>query len=149
MEHFNAGDGRLLGLAETNDFDGFYTRYRDSSMVRKNTNGTDFRGFDDELVHGGYVGGPIIQDRLHFFFGYEDFQRGSPKPDGGPVGSGASTIVPGVTEAFINSVRQAAQNRHESSGHRSPSAARGDKLRYGRRVPAKAKAVARFRHSPW
>ena len=50
----------------TNEFSGrVYGNYRDDSMIRG-----DFPDFED-WVYGAYVGGPIIENRLFFFAGYE------------------------------------------------------------------------------
>ena len=49
-----------------NEFSGrVYGNYRDQSMIRG-----DFPDFEDS-TYGAYLGGPILQDRLFFFVGYE------------------------------------------------------------------------------
>lgn len=82
--------------------------YRDSDMVGEDPTGNDFRGFDDEQTYGFTLGGPILKDRLFFFAAYEKFERGSPAPDFGPIGSGASNIV-NITQAQIDEARSIAQ----------------------------------------
>ena len=86
-----------------NEFEGgIYGLYRNSDMVGDNP--SDFKGFDDEWTAGGYVGGPIIQDRLYFFAGYEQFERSAP---------GASTCLQGqscsnpvnVSQAELDQIR--------------------------------------------
>jgi hypothetical protein len=91
-----------------NEFHGsLYGTYRDSDMVGDDENDNEFKGFDDEWTGGGYVSGPIIEDVLYFFVGYERFERSSP---------GASTCVTGgdcvnqvnVSQAELDQIRQIA-----------------------------------------
>jgi len=93
----------------TNNFSGsVYGLYRDNSMVRDNEDGSDFSGFEDETTYGVTFGGPLIKDRLFFFFNYEKYEQGAPGPNFGPVGSGASNIV-NVTQGDIDAIRGVAQ----------------------------------------
>jgi outer membrane receptor for ferrienterochelin and colicin len=79
-----------------------YGVYRDSDMISDEP--TEFRGFDDEWTAGGYVSGPIIEDTLFFFVGYEEFQRSSPGPDV-TIGSGnVATDVRGLTQADLDRI---------------------------------------------
>ncbi len=82
---------------------GIYGLYRNDDMVGDDENGNEFRGFEDEWVAGGYVGGPIIADTLFFFVGYERFERSSPSPDFGIIGSDAGTII-NLTQAQVDQV---------------------------------------------
>ena len=72
----------------TNEFSGrIYGNYRDQSMVRG-----DFPDFED-WVYGAYLGGPILQDRLFFFVGYEKSRIDNVSGDlTGLRGSGAQNI---------------------------------------------------------
>jgi outer membrane receptor for ferrienterochelin and colicin len=93
----------------TNEFHGsVYGLYRDNTWVAENADGSDFSGFTDETTYGLTVGGPIIKDKLFFFFNYEDYNQGAPGPTFGPVGSSASNIV-GITQADIDRARSIAQ----------------------------------------
>jgi Carboxypeptidase regulatory-like domain len=86
-----------------NEFSGgVYAVYRNNDMVSDEP--AKFTSFDDEYTYGAYVGGPIIQDTLFFFVGYEEFQRSSPAPDVGIAGSGASTEVQGLTQADLDRI---------------------------------------------
>ena len=101
----------------TNEFHGsVYGLYRDNSMVRENEDGSDFSGFEDEKTYGLTLGGPILKDKLFFFFNYEKFEQGAPGPTFGPVGSGASNIV-NITQAQIDRVRQIAQGYGFDAGN--------------------------------
>ena len=94
-----------------NEFSGgVYAVYRNNDMVGDEP--ADFTGFDDEYTVGAYVGGPIIKDTLFFFLGYEEFQRSSPAPDVGLTGSGASTIVQGLTQADLDRIVSIAQTQY-------------------------------------
>jgi hypothetical protein len=82
-----------------NEFHGaVYGTYRDSDMVGDDENDNEFRGFDDEWTAGAYVGGPIIEDVLFFFVGYEKFERSAP---------GASTCITGQSCTNVINISQA------------------------------------------
>ncbi len=91
-----------------NEFHGAaYGVYRTSDMVGDNP--SNFTAFDEEYTYGGYISGPLIQDRLFFFAGYEEFARTKIAPDVGVEGSGASTIARGVTQADVDRITQIAR----------------------------------------
>ncbi|QDH69426.1 TonB-dependent receptor [Marilutibacter alkalisoli] len=94
----------------TNEFHGsVYGAYRDNSMIRKNTDGSKFSGFKDELTYGATLGGPLVKDKLFFFVNYEKFERSTPGASFGPIGSGASNIV-NIHPDEIAEVRQIARD---------------------------------------
>lgn len=63
----------------TNDFHGsVYYAYRDKDWVRKDLNGVEFNGFNDETTFGGTFGGALVKDRLFFFANYEKYERTAP-----------------------------------------------------------------------
>ena len=77
-----------------NDFHGsVYGVYRNNDMVGDDDQGNEFKGFDDEWTAGTYVSGPIVEDTLFFFVGYEKFERSAP---------GASTCITG--ESCVNQI---------------------------------------------
>ncbi len=79
----------------TNEFDGsVYYLYREADWVGEDEDGNEFTGFDDEETYGATFGGPIVKDTLFFFLNYEKTTITAPSPDFGPIGSGASNIVP-------------------------------------------------------
>ena len=71
-----------------NEFSGrVYGNYRDESMIRGN-----FPDFED-WTYGAYFSGPIIQDQLFFFVGYENSRIDDVSGDlVGLAGSGSQTI---------------------------------------------------------
>ena len=78
----------------TNEFHGtVYGLFRNDSMVGDNPDGSDFAGFNDEKTYGATFGGPLMKDKLFFFFNYEKFEQGAPGPDltAGPFGNGQIT----------------------------------------------------------
>ena len=78
----------------TNEFHGtVYGAYRNDSMVGDNPDGSAFAGFNDEKTYGATFGGPLLKDKLFFFFNYEKFEQGAPGPDlnAGPFGNGQIT----------------------------------------------------------
>lgn len=82
---------------------------RDADWVGKR-NGQKFKGFDSEETLGLTFGGPIIEDKLFVFGSYEKFERAALAPTFGPVGSNASTIVTGITQAQLNEVQAIAKD---------------------------------------
>jgi outer membrane receptor for ferrienterochelin and colicin len=83
-----------------NEFRGaVYGVYRDSDMVSDEP--SEFTGFDDEWTAGAYVSGPIIEDTLFFFVGYEEFERSSPGPSVTVNTGDPSTDVRGLTQADL------------------------------------------------
>ncbi|HEY5613204.1 MAG TPA: TonB-dependent receptor, partial [Lysobacter sp.] len=118
----------------TNEFHGSaYGLYRDNSMVRKNENGSKFSGFEDDTTYGATFGGPLIQDKLFFFFNYEKSEQGAPGPTFGPVGSGASNIV-NITPADIARVQQIAQGYGFDAGSFGAAGADTTSEEYGLKV---------------
>lgn len=74
----------------TNEFHGsIYGAYRDNDWSGNAPNGPRPRIFDSETTYGLTVGGPIIQDKLFFFFNYEKF-KGKEQFDGLGAGFGTS-----------------------------------------------------------
>jgi len=78
----NGGTGAVINAVTksgTNEFHGtaYYT-YRDKDMVRKNLNGVEFNGFNEETTYGATFGGPIVKDKLFFFANYEKYERTAP-----------------------------------------------------------------------
>ena len=118
----------------TNEFHGsVYGLYRDNGWVAENEDGSDFSGFTDETTFGLTVGGPIIKDRLFFFFNYEDYNQGAPGPTFGPVGSSASNIV-GITEADIERARSIAAGYGFDAGTYAVSGADTTGEEYGLKI---------------
>ncbi len=104
QKDFVGGNINAVTKSGGNEFHGsFYGFYRDKDFVGEDENGNEFTGFEDEYTAGGYVSGPIIQDKLYFFLGYEKYERSSPGTDQGVLGSGATNEV-GVTQAQLDQI---------------------------------------------
>ena len=89
----------------TNEFSGsVYGTYRDGDWVRETDDrGVTFNGFEDERVYGATFGGPLIKDRLFFFFNYDKTELSSAGPD---LGSGPFGTA--ITQADVDRVVAAA-----------------------------------------
>jgi len=84
---FQGGNINIVTKSGTNEFHGsvFY-EYSDSGLVGdKSGNGDDDPSNDgidiaefEEKTFGGTLGGPIVKDKLFFFFGYEKFDSTRP-----------------------------------------------------------------------
>jgi len=104
QKDFVGGNINAVTKSGGNEFHGaIYGLYRDKEFVGDDENGNEFIGFEDEYTAGGFVSGPIIQDKLYFFLGYEKFERSSPGTDQGVIGSGATNEV-GVTQAQLDQI---------------------------------------------
>ncbi len=104
QKDFVGGNINAVTKSGGNEFHGaLYGLYRDKEFVGDDENGREFTNFEDEYTAGGYVSGPIIQDKLYFFLGYEKFERASPGTDQGVIGSGATNTV-GVTQAQLDQI---------------------------------------------
>ena len=97
----------------TNEFHGsVYYATRDDKLVGKAYNRasdtySDFVPFK-ENTKGFTLGGPIVQDKLFFFAGYEEFTSSKSRPTFGPLGS--SLINVGISQAAIDSAISIAKN---------------------------------------
>ncbi len=105
----------------SNEFSGrVYGNYRDEDMIRG-----DFPEFED-WVYGAYVGGPIVEDRLFFFAGYEKSRQDDVSGDlVGLAGSGAQTTFD-ATPDEINEIISIAQGFGFQPGDTSSPQARTD-----------------------
>ena len=133
----NGGVGGVINAVTksgTNEFHGsVYGTYRDNGMVRENEDGSDFSGFEDDFVYGATIGGPIVKDKLFFFFNYEKQETGAPGPTYGPEGSGASNIV-GITQGNIDEIREIAQGYGFDAGQYGVGGADTTAEEYGLKV---------------
>ena len=64
-----------------------------------------------ENTKGGYVSGPLIQDKLFLFALLEESKSSRSSPDFGQIGAGAGTTV-GITQSSIDSARNIAQTKY-------------------------------------
>lgn len=88
-----------------NEFSGaVYGTYRDSDMVGEDENDNEFTGFDEEWTAGAYVGGPIIEDTLFFFVGYEKFERSAPGAQTCVAGQGCTAEL-AITQEQLDQIR--------------------------------------------
>ncbi len=118
----------------TNEFHGsVYGLYRDASWVRADEGGGEFKGFVDEKTYGVTFGGPLLKDKLFFFFNYEKFEQGAPGPAFGPIGSGASNIVD-ITPEEIARVQQIARGYGFDAGTSGASGADTTSEEYGLKI---------------
>lgn len=92
-----------------NEFAGrVYYVMRNDDMIGDEVNGRAVnKPLTDEFTAGAYFGGPLIQDRLFFFAGYEKFERKITGTDNGIAGSGALNEFR-ITAAEIARLRAAA-----------------------------------------
>ncbi|HZX80409.1 MAG TPA: TonB-dependent receptor [Lysobacter sp.] len=79
----------------TNEFHGsLYGTYRDGDWFGDDPTGKAFNGFTKEENYGVTFGGPLVKDRLFFFFNYDKFHQAAPGADiaGSALGKANATI---------------------------------------------------------
>jgi len=99
----------------TNEFHGaVYGSFRDENMAGKRFNRTN-RTYSDPAPFtaeqkGFVLGGPIVQDKLFFFVGYEESKSSISSIDFGPIGSAKTNV--GISPALITSLTDVARNTY-------------------------------------
>ncbi|MBS0470600.1 MAG: TonB-dependent receptor [Proteobacteria bacterium] len=91
----------------SNDFHGTsYFYYKDAGL------GGDGLAPFVERSYGATLSGPILEDRLFFFVGYDELQRTSSPANSaiGPNGSGYPTIATNISQAQVDQVASIAQS---------------------------------------
>lgn len=84
---------------------GFFT-YTDDGLLGKKIDGTDFPSIAfKEKRWGATLSGPILRDRLFFFFGYEETDLADSQDDG-PAGAGYPNESQFVTQGQFDEVSQ-------------------------------------------
>lgn len=105
-----------------NDFSGAaYIVYRNDDWVGDKVDGQDRPPLLlSEKTRGAYLGGPLIQDKLFFFVGYEKYERSGLASDNGIAGSGALNEFR-VTQDQIDQIKaRAAQLGQNDIGEFQP-----------------------------
>jgi hypothetical protein len=108
---FQGGNINIVTKSGGNKFTGsaFYS-YSDDSLLGDKSGNRDILGFDfKDKAYGGTFGGPIVQDKLFFFAGYEKFTTSSPVTRG-PAGSPFANQVAQITQADYDQIRSIAQS---------------------------------------
>ncbi len=108
---FQGGNINIVTKSGTNDFTGSaYYVYSDDSLLGNNSGDRPVSGlkFKDK-TYGATLGGPIVEDKLFFFVGYEKFSTANPVTTG-PGGGGFSNEITEITQAQLDQVKQIAQS---------------------------------------
>lgn len=107
---FQGGTINAVTRSGTNEFHGsVFAFYTDDNLVGDASEDDTFTFDFEEKTYGATLGGPIVRDRLWFFASYETFERVTPLSDG-PVGSGYTNEIPGITVAEANQVFDILEN---------------------------------------
>jgi hypothetical protein len=97
----------IVTKSGSNDFHGTgYFYYKDAGM------GGDGLAPFVERSYGATVSGPIIEDKLFFFLGYDELQRTSSPGSSaiGPNGSGYNSVAANISQAQVDQVAAIAQS---------------------------------------
>ncbi len=108
---FQGGNINIVTKGGTNDFHGTaYYYYSDDTLLGNNSGNRAVGPFSfKDKTYGGTFGGPIIEDKLFFFAGYEHFTTGNPVTRG-PKGAGFTNSVDQVTQANYDQIKSIAQS---------------------------------------
>ena len=87
----------------------FFGYTNDNLTGDKSRNASPKLDFDSKQ-YGGWVSGPIIQDKLFFMLSYERTKEGQPLDAG--FGTGFANQVPGLTQSVIDGVTATAKSRY-------------------------------------
>jgi hypothetical protein len=113
----------------TNDFHGSaYYSFRDAKHLTSEQPST-FAGFQRDWTSGLTLGGPILQDKLFFFLGYEESKIVAPGPDFGPSDSSATNRISNVTQADLDRIISIANGYGLRPGSLAASAVNTDSKR--------------------
>lgn len=107
---FQGSNINIVTKSGTNQFHGsVYGYYTDDSLMGNKSGIRPITGFTfKEKTYGATLGGPIIQDKLFFFAGYEHFETSNPVTFG-PAGSGYTNEIAQITLADYSRVKEIAQ----------------------------------------
>ena len=107
---FMGGNVNIVTKSGTNDFHGelFGTFSSNALSGNRTDNQTSSSPFH-EYRYGGYIEGPIVKDKVHFFLDVEGLDSITPVSLG-PAGSSAVNVVNGVTADEVAMAQQIAQS---------------------------------------
>lgn len=101
---FQGGSIDIVLRSGTNDFHGSaFINYLNDGMVGDAIRDRPVRQPITQKNYGGFLGGPIWQDKLFFAVSYEKYKTAEQLPVG-PTGSGFANSISGVTQATIDQV---------------------------------------------
>ncbi|WP_417623252.1 TonB-dependent receptor [Paremcibacter congregatus] len=102
---FLGGNINIVTKSGENDFHGsaFFT-YRNDNLTGSHVGDKEVKVDFDEKIYGGFLSGPIIEDKLFFSVGFEELKSTNPV-DTGATGSGFANEVPGVTVADLDNIQ--------------------------------------------
>lgn len=87
----------------------FYT-YTGDNLTSSKVGSTSLKLDFTSKQYGGWVSGPIIQDKLFFMVAYERTKEGKPVEDG--IGAGFTNQVPNITQTLLDQVSATAKSRY-------------------------------------
>ena len=117
---FTGGQINAITKSGTNDFHGsLFGFYQGQGIAGNDTAGTGARDFNVEQ-YGGSVGGPIIENRLHFFAAGEF--RHCVTPFAGPIIGSATNV--GITADSAQAIRIDSEWLRHCAGDRSARSTR-------------------------
>jgi outer membrane receptor for ferrienterochelin and colicin len=109
---FQGGTVNIVTRSGDNDWHGSAFYYKsDDGMVgdKSEDRDIDLGDFEEEFM-GATLSGPLIKDRLWFFFSYEEFTGSDPDATQyGPAGSGAANEIDEITSEDVELIREISQ----------------------------------------
>ncbi|BCW88275.1 hypothetical protein sos41_14140 [Alphaproteobacteria bacterium SO-S41] len=113
---FCGGVINIVTKSGENDFHGSaYYYFKDDSLRGNKSKELTTNPIFEEKTYGATFSGPIIEDTLFFFLGYDKIERVTPISIGPGEGAAANTFtfqVPGVSQQDIDDIASIAKNKY-------------------------------------
>lgn len=101
---FQGGSIDIVLRSGTNNFHGTaFVNYLNDGMVGDSIRDRPVKQVITQTNYGGFLGGPIIEDKLFFAVSYERYETAEQVPVG-PIGAGFANSISGVTQDTIDKV---------------------------------------------
>lgn len=108
--NFLGGNVNVVTKSGTNEFEGsVMTTYSSDALTGKKSKNQTLKSDFSENRLGFTLGGPIIEDKLHFFVSAEGLKATQPN-DIGPAGSGEARVAEKVTAADVARAQEISAN---------------------------------------
>ncbi|HEX3865154.1 MAG TPA: TonB-dependent receptor [Gemmatimonadaceae bacterium] len=107
---FMGGNVNIITKSGENDFHGeLFGTYTSNALSGNRTDNQVSSSPFHEYRYGGFISGPIVKDKVHFFLDVEGLDSITPVSVG-PAGSSAVNVVNGVTSDEVAMAQQIAQS---------------------------------------
>ncbi|MCC6920850.1 MAG: TonB-dependent receptor [Alphaproteobacteria bacterium] len=135
---FCGGVINVVTKTGSNDFHGSaYYYHKDDSLIGDRSKGDEYSFDFREKNYGATFSGPIIEDTLFFFLGYDKVERTTPVsigPGKGATAGSFATQIGGISQSEIDQVMQIAQDVYGYDAIAIPSGFDEENERYAAKI---------------